>query len=269
MSVLGASGPPAAGCRRYPLHVDLGLAGRRAAVAASSAGLGLAVARALADEGCAVVISGRDPERLEQAAAQVPTAIPIVADVSDAAGAEAFVHDARVALGGGIDILVANAGGPPDGDYESFQPADYLEALHLNLMSVVAMCYAVTAEMRRRQWGRILAITSVTARHPLPGLILSNTARAGATGFLKTLATQLAAEGVTVNSIQPGLHDTTRLRSVWGEELPAVVARRVPAGRLGDPDDFGRVAALLCSEWAGYLTGVAIPVDGGMAQALQ
>ena len=248
--------------------MDLGLSGRRAAVAASSAGLGLAVAEALAGEGCSVVISGRDPERLRRAAERVPGAVPVVADVSDAAGAEAFVRDARAALGGGIDILVANAGGPPDGDYESFEPADYLEALHLNLMSVVAMCYAVTEEMRMRQWGRILAITSVTARHPIPGLILSNTARAGATGFLKTLATQLAAEGVTVNSIQPGLHDTTRLRSVWGDHLPAVT-QKVPARRLGDPGDFGRVAALLCSEWAGYIAGAAIPVDGGLAQGLQ
>ena len=249
--------------------MDLGLTGRRAAVAASTAGLGLAVAEALAGEGCSVVISGRDPERLARAAERVPAAVPVVADVSDAAGAEAFVQDARAALGGGIDILVANAGGPPDGDYDSFEPGDYLRALHLNLMSVVAMCHAVTGEMRERRWGRILAITSVTARHPLPGLILSNTARAGTTAFLKTLATQLAPEGVTVNSIQPGLHDTTRLRSVWGDRLPAVVEKRVPAGRLGDPADFGRVAALLCSEWAGYVTGTAIPVDGGMAQGLQ
>ena len=249
--------------------MDLGLSGRRAAVAASSAGLGLAVAEALAAEGCRVVISGRDPERLAHAAGEIPSVIPVVADVSDATGAEAFVRDARVALGGGIDILVVNAGGPPDGGFESFEPADYLGALHLNLMSVVAMCYAVTPEMRARRWGRILAVTSVTVRHPLPGLILSNTARAGATGFLKTLATELAADGVTVNSIQPGLHDTARLRSVWGEDLPAVVARRVPAGRLGDAGDFGRVAALLCSEWAGYVTGAAVPVDGGLAQGLQ
>ena len=135
-------------------------------------------------------------------------------------------------------------------------------------MSVVAMCYAVTGEMRRRGWGRILAITSVTVRQPIPSLILSNTARAGATGFLKTLAGELAADGVTVNSIQPGLHDTARLRSVWGDELP-MVTQKVPARRLGDPGDFGRVAALLCSEWAGYVTGAAVPVDGGLAQGLQ
>ena len=249
--------------------MDLGLAGRRAAVAASTAGLGLAVAEALAGEGCTVVVSGRDPQRLAQAAERIPGAIPVVADVSDAAGAEAFVRDAREALGGGIDILVVNAGGPPDGGYESFEPADYLEAVNLNLMSVVAMCYAVSDEMRRRRWGRILAITSVTVRQPLGGLILSNTARAGATAFLKTLAGEFAADGVTVNSIQPGLHDTTRLRSVWGDRLDEVVRARVPAGRLGDAADFGRVAALLCSEWAGYVTGAAIPVDGGMAQGLQ
>ena len=248
--------------------MDLGLSGRRAAVAASSAGLGLAVAEALAGEGCTVVVSGRDPDRLARAAEGIPSAIPVVGDVSDAAGAEAFVCDARAALGGGIDILIVNAGGPPDGGYGSFEPADYLEALHLNLMSVVAMCYAVTEEMRERRWGRILAITSVTVRQPIANLILSNTARAGATGFLKTLAGEVAADGVTVNSIQPGLHDTTRLRSVWGDRLPAVT-QKVPARQLGDPGDFGRVAALLCSEWAGYITGAAIPVDGGLAQGLQ
>ena len=248
--------------------MDLGLSGRRAAVAASTAGLGLAVAEALAGEGCSVVVSGRDPERLGRAAERLPGAIPVVSDVSDAAGATAFVDDARAALGGGIDILVVNSGGPPDGGYESFEPADYLAALHLSLMSVVAMCYAVTPEMRRRRWGRILAITSVTVRQPVPSLILSNTARAGATGFLKTLAGEVAADGVTVNSIQPGLHDTVRLRSVWGDQLPAVT-QKVPARRLGDPADFGRVAALLCSEWAGYLTGAAVPVDGGLAQGLQ
>ena len=238
-------------------------------MAASSAGLGLAVAQALAAEGCEVVISGRDPQRLARAAERVPGAQPVVADVSDVAGAEAFVAEAREALGGGIDILVANAGGPPDGGYDAFEPADYLEAVQLNLMSVVAMCYAVTAEMRKRRWGRILAITSVTVRQPLTGLILSNTARAGTTGFLKTLASQLAADGVTVNSIQPGLHDTHRLRSVWGDRLPEITRARVPANCLGDPADFGRVAALLCSEWAGYVTGAAVPVDGGMAQGLQ
>ncbi len=214
-----------------------------------------------------MVISGRDPERLARAGEQVPSAIPVVADVSDAAGAEAFVRDARAALGG-IDILVVNAGGPPDGGYEAFEVEDYLEALHLNLLSVVAMCRGVTEEMRQRQWGRILAITSVTVRQPVAGLILSNTARAGATGFLKTLAGEVAADGVTVNSIQPGLHDTDRLRSVWGDELPAVT-QKIPARRLGEPADFGRVAALLCSEWAGYITGAAIPVDGGFSQGLQ
>ncbi|MCY3561139.1 MAG: SDR family oxidoreductase [bacterium] len=248
--------------------MDLGLRGRRAAVAASSAGLGLATAQALAGEGCRVVISGRDPDRLELAAATASGLIPVRADVSGAAGAEKFVTDARAALGR-IDILVVNAGGPPDGGYESFEPDDYLAAVQLNLMSAVAMCYAVTAEMRERRWGRILAITSVTVRHPLPGLILSNTARAGATGFLKTLATELAADGVTVNSIQPGLHDTARLRSVWGDRLDEVTRARVPAGRLGAAEDFGRVAALLCSEWASYLTGAAVPVDGGLAQGLQ
>ncbi|WP_436795080.1 SDR family oxidoreductase [Actinospongicola halichondriae] len=245
--------------------MDLGINGKRAAVAASSAGLGLGVARALAAAGCSVVTNGRDAERLHDATESVPGGIPIAGDVGTIEGATAFVDAATEALGG-IDILVTNAGGPPAGTFATTPTEAYPAALELNLLSAVAMCEGVVPAMRARGWGRIVAITSISVRQPIAHLILSNTARAGLTGFLKTLATEVAGDGVTVNSVQPGLHATDRLRSL-GSDLDAL-ARTVPTGTVGDPDDFGRVAAFLCSESARFITGAAIPVDGGSYSGL-
>jgi 3-oxoacyl-[acyl-carrier protein] reductase len=246
--------------------MDLGLAGRRAAVAASSAGLGLASAQALAAEGCRVVVSGRDPDRLAAAAAAVPGAIPIRADVSTPEGATAFVRAAADALGG-IDVLVPNAGGPPPGGFGSTPLDAYLPALELNLLSTVAMCVEAVPAMRERGWGRVVAITSQSVRQPLPGLILSNTARAGVTGFLKTLAIEVAPDGVTVNSVLPGSHRTDRLRSLYGDALEGL-AEHIPVRQVGRADDFGAVVAFVCSEHARFITGAAIPVDGGTTGSL-
>jgi 3-oxoacyl-[acyl-carrier protein] reductase len=242
--------------------MDLGIEGKRAAVAAASSGLGLATARALAGEGAKVAICGRDRTRVQSAAAELgQDAFALVADVSTVEGAEHFVVRSREALGG-LDILVTNAGGPPMGNFASTSTRAYPDALSLNLMSVVAMCKEAVPAMREQRWGRVLAITSIAVRQPLPMLILSNTARAGATGFLKTLAREVASEGVTVNSIQPGVHRTRRVEELFGSDLAAAAAG-TPAGTLGAPEDFGRVAAFLCSEQAGFITGAAIPVDGG------
>lgn len=240
--------------------MDLGIASRRAAVAAASGGLGWASAKALADEGVHVAICGRDRGRIDEAAAQIGgTCIPIVADVGDAAGATAFVDAATEALGG-IDILVTNAGGPPAGTFASTPVDAYEAALDLNLVSVVAMCKAAVPAMQERRWGRVVAITSLSVRQPMAELILSNTARAGATGFLKTVAREVAGDGVTVNSVQPGLHLTNRVRQLYGD---------VPADRpMGDPGDFGQVVAFLCSEQARFTTGVQLHVDGGAYAAL-
>ena len=252
--------------------MDLGIAGRKAAVAAASGGLGLGTARALVADGVDVAVCGRDPDRLAEAVRELEAlgtgaVHGLVGDVSTIDGAEAFVRDAAEALGS-IDILVPNAGGPPTGGFSSTALSAYLPALELNLLSTVAMCQAAVPAMRERGWGRVVAITSVSVRQPIPGLILSNTARAGVTGFLKTLALEVAADGVTVNSVQPGSHATDRLRSNWGGDLTAAAAA-VPTGELGRPDDFGAVVAFLCSDQARFITGAALPVDGGAYKALQ
>ena len=248
--------------------MDLGLNGRRALVTGASSGLGLACAQALAVEGAAVAIVARSEPRLADAAARIPGLVAsIVADVSSPDGVAGMVSAAEAALGG-IDILIANAGGPPPGNFAEIELDQYQPALALNLLSTVAMCKAVVPSMRERRWGRVVAITSISVREPIDRLILSNTARAGLTGFLKTLAREVAGDGVTVNSLQPGLHATDRLQSVYGDDIDAVAAD-IPAGTLGDPGDFGRIAAFLCSESAKYITGAAIPVDGGSAHGLQ
>ena len=168
---------------------------------------------------------------------------------------------------GHVDILVANAGGPPPGGFASTDLETYSLALQLNLLSAIRMCRALVPSMQERGWGRVVAITSSTVREPSPVLISSTTARAGLTGFLKTMATEVAPDGVTVNSVQPGPHATDRLAEIY-DDLDAVAAG-VPVRRLGDPDDFGRVVAFLCSESARSITGAALPVEGGSLRAIQ
>jgi 3-oxoacyl-[acyl-carrier protein] reductase len=248
--------------------VNLGIEGKRAAVAAASRGLGFGVAAALAAEGVHVAMCGRHRDTIEAAATRVGHgAVPLVADVSTPVSSGGFVRAAREALGG-VDILVTNAGGPPAGTFAGTDFAQYQSAIELNCLSVIAMCEEAVPEMQAQGWGRVVAITSIAVRQPIAELILSNTARAGATGFLKTLAREVARDGVTVNSLQPGLHDTERVRELHGGDTSAA-AGGVPAGRLGRADDFGAVAAFLCSEQARFLTGAGIPVDGGAYAGLQ
>ena len=248
--------------------MDLGLNGKRAAVAAASGGLGFATAAALAAEGVQVAICGRDQGRIGEAAARIGVAaVGLVFDVGSADGGAAFVSATTEALGG-VDILVTNAGGPPAGDFSSTPLERYPEALDLNLLSVVGMCNAAVPAMRARGWGRVVAITSISVRQPIANLILSNTARAGATAFLKTLAREVAADGVTVNSLQPGLHATDRLTSLYGGDVSQAAAG-IPAKQVGRPEDFGAVAAFLCSDHARFITGAAIPLDGGAYAGLQ
>lgn len=242
--------------------MDLGLNGRTAAVAAGTAGLGLGTAKALAREGVRVVVCGRDEAKLEAAVTAIGHgADGFVCDVSTEQGGAEFAERATAMLGS-IDILVANGGGPPPGGFTKTSIDQYGHALQQNLMSVVAMCHGAVPAMRERGWGRVLAITSVAVRQPIGNLILSNTARAGVTGFLKTLAREVAADGVTVNTIQPGIHATDRIMQLHGGSADAS-AMGIPAGFMGDADDFGAIAAFMCADAAKFMTGVQLHVDGG------
>jgi 3-oxoacyl-[acyl-carrier protein] reductase len=236
-------------------------------VAAASAGLGYAAAKALVEEGAMVAICGRRLDRVNAAADSIgPGCIPLVHDVSRPEGGAEFVRAAAQVLGG-VDILVANGGGPPVGNYAETEFERYLPAIEQSLLSVVAMCQAATPGMQSRGWGRVVAITSLAARQPMAELILSNTARAGVTGFLKTVARELAGHGITVNSVQPGLHATDRVTSMYGDRVDEV-AKTIPAGRIGSADDFGSIVAFLCSDQAKFVTGVQLHIDGGAYAAL-
>jgi 3-oxoacyl-[acyl-carrier protein] reductase len=247
--------------------MDLGIAGKRAAVAAGTAGLGLGVATALAAEGVAVAVCGRDEARLDAAVAGLGAgATGVVADLSSTDDAERFVAEATDRLGGPLDILVCNAGGPPAGNFSSTDLDDYRAALELNCLSTIAMCRAAVPGMRERRWGRVVAISSIGARQPIGDLIASSVARAAVTSFLKVLSTEVAPDGVTVNNLQPGLHATDRMTQLYRGRPDT---SGIPAGVAGDPDDFGAVAAFLCSQQAAFVTGVGLHVDGGAYQGLQ
>lgn len=249
--------------------MDLGIAGRRAAVAAGSAGLGLATAVALAAEGVHVAVCGRDPQRLADAVETLGSgAVGVVADLSRPEEAGRFAAEAAERLGGPLDIVVANAGGPPPGAPSATSVDGYRAAMELNFLSTVALVNAAVPEMRAAGWGRILAITSIGARQPIVELAASTSARAATTAFIRNLANEVAGDGVTANTIQPGSHATARMEQLGGEHL-ASVTRSIPAGRLGDAVDFGAIAAFLCSEQANYVCGASLIVDGGASKGLQ
>ena len=238
--------------------MDLGIKGKNAAVAAASAGLGLGSARALREEGANVAICGRNKERIEAAAKEIG-AVPIVADVSHENGARAFVEAARKELGP-LSILVPNAGGPPPGQPSQSDRATYQAALDLNCLATITMCQAVLPDMKEAGWGRIAAITSAGARSPIGFLAASSVARAAVTSFLKMLATEVAPHGITVNSVQPGLHATDRVKALGSLED---LAKRVATPEIGDAEDFGKLVAFLCSEPSRFITGTGVLVDGG------
>lgn len=242
--------------------MDLGIAGKTAVVAGASAGLGFASAKALAEDGVRVAICSRDRDRIEAAAKEIGSgAIPVVADVSNEAGVQALIEAASEALGS-IDILVANSGGPPPGTAMTTTADAYRAGLELSMLSTVNMCLAVAPGMKERGWGRIVAITSSGARNPIPFLAASSAARAGVTSFLKNLASELAPSGVTVNSAQPGIHATARITQFTTVEQ---AAKNVPTGTVGDPRDFGRAVAFLCSDAAKFITGTGLLIDGGQS----
>jgi len=262
--------------------VDLGLGGRAAVVAGASTGLGKATAERLAREGADLVINARSSATLEAAAAQIAhdtgrTVVPAAGDVTDEQFCAELVKTAVGAFGR-LDVLVANAGGPPPGGADSFGPGAYREALDLNLMSTVQLALAAIPEMRKNRWGRVIAITSVSVKQPVEGLILSNTARPGVVGFVKSLSRDLARDGILCNAVAPGFIQTDRLRELFdaraekqGTDWKSVreqVAASVPVGRLGQPAELAAVVAFLASEAASYVTGHTIQVDGGLVQGL-
>ena len=243
-------------------------------MAAATAGLGYATAAALVAEGVDVAICGRNPDSLAKAveslggiASSGSRALGIEADLSHPEGAEGFARQAAEQLGGPLDIVVCNAGGPPPGTVLATSLDGYRSAFELNCLSTIAMCQAAVPAMRERGWGRIVAITSMGVRQPIGMLAASSTARAAVTSFLKMLATEVAPDGVTVNSLQPGVHRTARISELTGDQAERLLSG-IPVGRLGDPSGFGATAAYLCSEQAGFITGVGLPVDGGALQSL-
>jgi 3-oxoacyl-[acyl-carrier protein] reductase len=246
--------------------MDLGINGRTAAVAAGSAGLGLGAAKALAKEGVRVAICGRDKTRLTDAARQIDgDVVTIVSDMSDPQNASSFIQAATEQLGA-IDILVTNAGGPPPGTFASTDIDNYQQAFDMNCKAMIELCRAAIPSMRERGWGRVCAITSVGVKQPIDFLIASSVARAGLTSFLKITAREIAADGVTVNSAQPGTHWTDRVAKIVPDRESA--AKNIPAKITGSSDDFGAAVAFLCSEQAKFITGTGLLVDGGQASGL-
>ena len=257
--------------------MDLGLQGKRAIVCAASKGLGRACATALAREGVAVVITGRDPETLDETARAI--AQETGSDIRTAPGDIATEAGRAAALAAcpAPDILVNNAGGPPPGDFRDWDRDDWLRALDANMLAPIALIKGVVDGMIERRFGRIVNITSASVKAPIAQLGMSNGARAGLTGFVGGLARQVARYNVTVNNLLPGPFTTDRLRSTMAgaaskagrsiEEEMAARAEQNPSGRFGDPEEFGRACAFLCAASSGYIVGQNLLLDGGAFNA--
>jgi 3-oxoacyl-[acyl-carrier protein] reductase len=249
--------------------VDLGLEGRVALVMGASRGLGRAVAASLAREGAKVAIASRSREKLDEAAAEIgERATPFVADAADLERLAGLPEEVAGKLGP-IEILVTNAGGPPLGGALDHELEDWEAAYRSLVLAPRVLVDAALPGMRERGWGRIVNVGSSSTREPIPGLNLSNAHRMAAVGFLKTLSREVAADGVTVNTVATGRFATERLADNAGslEAAEEAAKREVPAGRLGRPEEYGDLVAFLCSERAAYLTGTVIPLDGGMLHA--
>lgn len=258
--------------------MDLGLKGKVALVTAASKGMGKACARGLAAEGARVAMCARTAADLKAAADEVRTqtgaeVLAVEADVTRAEQVTALVGRVTETFGG-VDILVANAGGPPRGYFEDMSDDHWQGAFDTSLLSVVRLVRAVLPSMRSRRWGRILTIQSVSVKQPIPELVLSNAVRPGVAGLMKTLASQLAKDNILVNTVCPGKIMTDRFLSgmkasgLGREEYLARQSGDVPVGRIGTPEEFASVVVFLASERASYVTGVALQVDGGLVRGL-
>ncbi|MBE3639897.1 SDR family oxidoreductase [Mangrovicoccus algicola] len=252
--------------------MDFGVKGKRALVCASSKGLGRGCAAALAAEGVDLVLNARGAEALEQTAAELRglgvAVTAVAADITTPEG-QAKVLEAA----GEIDILVTNAGGPPPGLWKDWAREDFIRALDANMLTPIALMRALLPGMCERGWGRVVNITSQSVKAPIPQLGLSNSARAGLTGYVAGTARQVAEFGVTINNLLPGIHDTDRATSLDGgvvakEGITMEEARRrreatIPARRYGTAEEFGAACAFLCSDRAGFIVGQNILLDGG------
>jgi 3-oxoacyl-[acyl-carrier protein] reductase len=259
------------------LGMDLGLTGRTAIVCASTSGLGEATARALAAEGARVVVCGRRAERAAEIAAELPEAVGVGVDLTAPDGPDTLVAAATEAFGS-IDVIVLNSGGPPPSRAASIDAEAITEALVPLLLAQQRLVAAVLPGMRERGWGRILGIGSAGTVEPIPGLALSNVGRAALAGYLKTLAGEVASDGVTVNLLLPGRIATARTTGIdayiaeregtTAADVEARAQAEIPAGRYGTAAEFGGVATFLCSQAASYVTGTATRCDGGLVGGL-
>jgi 3-oxoacyl-[acyl-carrier protein] reductase len=258
--------------------MDLGLTGRVALVTAASKGMGKASAMGLAAEGAKVVMCARTESDLKNAAEEIRAktkaeVLAMPADVTRKDDVTALVDRAIKAFGH-IDILVANAGGPPRGYFEDMTDEQWQGAFDVSLLSVVRLVRAVLPSMKARRWGRILTIQSVSVKQPIPELLLSNAVRPGVAGMMKTLAGQLGKDGITVNTVCPGKIMTDRflggqkISGLSREEYLARAVEDVPVRRVGTPEEFANVIVFLASERASYVTGVSVQVDGGLVRGL-
>jgi 3-oxoacyl-[acyl-carrier protein] reductase len=249
--------------------VELGIDGRVALVMGASKGIGRAIGAALAREGARVAVVSRSEERIRSAAAEIgERATPFVADASDSARMAQLPIEVAEAVGP-IDILVCNAGGPPVGGALDHGAEEWEEAYRSLVLAPRILAGAVVPGMRARKWGRIVNVGSRTTREPVPHLNLSNSHRMATVGFLKTLSREVAADGVTANTVATGNFATERLVEMAGSLEAAEEGARseIPAGRLGQPEEYGDLVAFLCSERAAYITGAVIPIDGGLLRS--
>ena len=261
--------------------MDLGLDGKRAFVAASSKGLGKSVALRLAQEGARVALCGRHADAVAAAAADIESStgqapFQLTGDLTDPEAIDAMCAQ-LVAEMGGADILINNAGGPAPGRFDDLDDEQWQHAFELNLLSAVRLTRHFLPGMRRERWGRIVNITSYSIKQPIDQLLLSNSVRLGVAGWSKTLSNEVASDGVLVNCVCPGWTQTDRVTQLLqaradasGRDLDSVrneILDDIPMGRMGTTDEFADVVAFLASARAGYVTGTAIAVDGGIVQA--
>ncbi|WP_104491630.1 SDR family oxidoreductase [Paracoccus denitrificans] len=254
--------------------MDLGIRGKKGLVCAASKGLGRACAEALAEAGVDLVVNARGAEALEATAQEIAArhgvaVTPVAADITTGEGRAAVLE----ALGGQADILVNNAGGPPPGTWTDWSREDFIKAIDANMLTAIALMQALVPGMMERGWGRVVNITSQSVRSPIAVLGLSNTARAGLTGFVAGMSRQVAPHGVAVNNLLPGIHATDRAVSLdsgvaKAEGIGLDEARRrreatIPTRSYGRPEDFGAACAFLCSQQARFMVGQNILLDGG------